>query len=45
MSQENGKPWQKPWATEEIVDNAQNWSLAGDAALLKTLEAFSNVSF
>lgn len=44
MTQENFKPWQKPWSTEEIIDKAQNWSLAGDAAVLKTLEAFSDVS-
>lgn len=45
MSGENHKkPWEYPWTTEEIIENASNWSLASDVALLKTLESFSDVS-
>lgn len=41
MSSDIAKPWQRPWSTEEIIKNAPNWSLAGDAGLLKHLESFS----
>ncbi|KAB0791810.1 hypothetical protein PPYR_03610 [Photinus pyralis] len=41
MSSDTAKPWQRPWSTEEITKNAPNWSLAGDAGLLKHLESFS----
>lgn len=44
MSKANEKPWEKPWSTEEFIENAGNWSLAGDVAVLKTLEAFADVS-
>lgn len=44
MSGNHNKPWETPWTTEEIIENASNWSLASDVALLKTLEDFSDVS-
>lgn len=43
MENKSPKPWEKPWTTQQIVDNASKWSLAGDVAVLKTLEAFSEV--
>ncbi|CAG9834891.1 unnamed protein product [Diabrotica balteata] len=36
------KSWNRPWTTEEIIDNSENWSLAGDVALLNTLKHFAN---
>lgn len=44
MSKDNSKDWEKPWSTEEIVEHADNWNLACDAALLNTLKAFGDVS-
>lgn len=35
----------RPWSTEEIRENAENWSLAGDLALLNTIKSFSEVMF
>lgn len=43
MSQDNEKPCEKPWTTEEIIENAGNWSLAGDVAVMKTLQSFADV--
>lgn len=40
----DNKTWNRPWEIEEIVDNAHQWSLAGDAGLLKYLEKFSDVN-
>lgn len=37
------KPWNRCWEIDEIVNNANNWSLAADAGLLKHLEKFSEV--
>ncbi|KAK4885466.1 hypothetical protein RN001_001737 [Aquatica leii] len=37
----SSKSWQRPWSIEEIVQNASNWNLAGDAGILKYLELFS----
>lgn len=37
------KSWERPWSIEEIIENAPNWSLAGDVGLLKHLESFSEV--
>ncbi|XP_028141969.2 WASH complex subunit 2C isoform X1 [Diabrotica virgifera virgifera] len=36
------KSWNRPWTTQEIIDNSENWSLAGDVALLNTLKHFAN---
>lgn len=44
MSFNNKKPWEAPLTTEQMIENAPNWSLANDVALLKTLETFSEVS-
>lgn len=27
------KIWEKPWNSQEIVNNSTNWSLAGDAGV------------
>lgn len=43
MSNSNDNNWNRPWSPQEIVDNAENWSLAGDAALLNTLKDFAEV--
>lgn len=37
--------WGRPWTSEELKDNAENWSLACDVALLNTIKAFSEVMF
>lgn len=37
--------WGRPWTPEELKDNAENWSLACDVALLNTIKAFSEVMF
>ncbi|XP_044763788.1 WASH complex subunit 2 [Coccinella septempunctata] len=42
MSKESGKDWERPWTTEEIVEHADDWNLACDAALLNTLKAFAD---
>ncbi|XP_017786382.1 PREDICTED: WASH complex subunit FAM21 [Nicrophorus vespilloides] len=39
------KDWEHPWTIEEIVENAPNWNLAGDAGLLRHLEQFSENLF
>lgn len=44
MSENNVKSWERPWSTEEMIENSSNWSLAGDAGLLKYLEEFSDVN-
>lgn len=44
MSVNDKKPWERAWTTQEIIENAGNWNLAGDAGLLKYLEEFSEVS-
>lgn len=31
------------WSTDDIIQNRNNWSLAGDAELLKHLQALSEV--
>ncbi|RZB39905.1 WASH complex subunit FAM21A, partial [Asbolus verrucosus] len=36
------KPWERPWSMEEIIDNSDKWSLAGDVALLNTLKSFAD---
>ncbi|XP_044260910.1 WASH complex subunit 2 isoform X2 [Tribolium madens] len=36
------KPWDRPWSMEEIIENSDNWNLAGDVALLNTLKAFAD---
>ncbi|XP_056639918.1 WASH complex subunit 2 [Diorhabda sublineata] len=36
------KNWNRPWNTDEIIANAENWSLAGDVALLNTIKQFAN---
>lgn len=43
MDSGNQNNWCRPWTTEELRDNADNWSLAGDVALLNTIKAFSEV--
>ncbi|XP_012136057.1 uncharacterized protein LOC100881233 isoform X2 [Megachile rotundata] len=35
------KSWDHPWTTEEMRNNRRDWSLAGDAGLLKHLQQFS----
>ncbi|KAF2882466.1 hypothetical protein ILUMI_23691 [Ignelater luminosus] len=37
----NVNSWNRAWSAQEIIDNASNWSLAGDAGLLNYLETFS----
>ncbi|CAG9854071.1 unnamed protein product [Phyllotreta striolata] len=32
----------KQWSTEEIIKHSDNWSLAGDVALLNTIKSFAN---
>ncbi|XP_064214382.1 WASH complex subunit 2 isoform X2 [Tribolium castaneum] len=36
------KPWERPWSMDEIIQNSDNWNLAGDVALLNTLKAFAD---
>lgn len=43
MESANQNKWCRPWTTEELRDNAEKWSLAGDVALLNTIKAFSEV--
>lgn len=38
------KSWDHPWTTEEMRRKRREWSLAGDAGLLKHLQQFSDVS-
>lgn len=45
MDSVNQNKWDRPWTTEELKENAENWSLAGDVALLNTIKAFSEVRF
>lgn len=33
----------QPWSIDDLIENAPNWNLAGDANLLKYLESFSEV--
>lgn len=42
MKQNN---WDRPWTVDEIKENAENWSLAGDVALLNTIKNFSEVNY
>ncbi|KAG7212754.1 hypothetical protein KM043_013015 [Ampulex compressa] len=35
------RPWDHPWTTEEMRKRRREWSLAGDAGLLKHLQQFS----
>ncbi|XP_076753674.1 PWP1 homolog no child left behind isoform X2 [Xylocopa sonorina] len=35
------KSWDHPWTTEEMREKRREWSLAGDAGLLKHLQQFS----
>ena len=37
------KSWDHPWSTEEMRKKRREWSLAGDAGLLKHLQSFSEV--
>lgn len=37
------KSWDHPWTTEEMRKKRREWSLAGDAGLLKHLQQFSDV--
>lgn len=37
------KSWDRPWSMDEIIENSENWNLAGDVALLNTLKAFADV--
>lgn len=37
------KSWDHPWCTEEMRNKRREWSLAGDAGLLKHLQRFSEV--
>ena len=37
------KSWDHPWTTEEMRAKRREWSLAGDAGLLKHLQQFSEV--
>ncbi|KAJ3650580.1 hypothetical protein Zmor_016670 [Zophobas morio] len=36
------KPWDRPWSMDEIIENSDKWSIAGDVALLNTLKAFAD---
>lgn len=45
MDSGNQNKWGRPWTAEELKDNAENWSLACDVALLNTIKAFSEVKF
>lgn len=33
------------WTCQELVDHADNWSLAGNVGLLKHMEQFAEVCF
>lgn len=35
--------WNVVWTTGEMKEHAENWSLAGDVALLNTIKVFSEV--
>ncbi|KAJ8963320.1 hypothetical protein NQ318_018789 [Aromia moschata] len=39
---DNEKNWNRPWSMGEIIKNADNWSLAGDVALLNTIKSYAN---
>nr|XP_023017779.1 WASH complex subunit 2 isoform X2 [Leptinotarsa decemlineata] len=43
LSMESESKWNsdKAWTTDEILENANKWSLAGDVALLNTIKSFS----
>lgn len=43
MNSSKPNNWNRPWSVEEMKENAENWSLAGDVALLNTIQAFSEV--
>nr|CAH7769666.1 unnamed protein product [Callosobruchus chinensis] len=45
MSRKPEKIWEKPWSTEEIISKADNWSLAGDVALLHSFQKFAHNMF
>lgn len=32
------------WSSDQMINNADNWSLAGDVAILNSLKKFSQVS-
>ncbi|KAJ8978797.1 hypothetical protein NQ317_015522 [Molorchus minor] len=34
--------WNRPWSMNEIIENAENWSLAGDVALLNTIKSYAD---
>lgn len=42
VSNEMDKSWDHPWTTEEMRRKRREWSLAGDAGLLKHLQQFSD---
>ncbi|OAD54397.1 WASH complex subunit FAM21, partial [Eufriesea mexicana] len=42
ISNEMDKSWDHPWTTEEMRKKRREWSLAGDAGLLKHLQQFSD---
>lgn len=44
MDSTNKNNWFRPWSAEELRENAENWSLAGDVALLNTIKDFSEVT-
>ncbi|KAK2588423.1 hypothetical protein KPH14_004422 [Odynerus spinipes] len=41
VSDEMDKSWERSWTTEEMRNKRREWSLAGDAGLLKHLQQFS----
>lgn len=43
MASSGEKKWNRPWSMDEMIENAENWSLAGDVVLLNTLKAYSEV--
>lgn len=32
------------WSSDQMINNASNWSLAGDVAILNSLKKFSQVT-
>ncbi|CAH1099543.1 unnamed protein product [Psylliodes chrysocephalus] len=42
MDGDPNRIWHRPWTTQEIIANSENWSLAGDVALLNTIKAFAD---
>lgn len=43
MGTNSERSWERPWPPNEMIANAPNWTLAGDAGLLNYLEKFSGV--